>query len=185
VFDKIKPAVALFAITFFFAFALGFVHDITLSPIEAQKAKNEAETVSSLVPGVEETASFTVDDGTEVKKIIECYGGSEIVGHAVVVEPKGYGGPIELMVAFGTDGSINGAMVLSHTETPGLGSLAALPAFTDLFVNKTGRFAVVKSNANADANEIQAITSATITTEAVVRGVNAAVEYFEVNIWRR
>ena len=181
-FEKIKPAAALFIITVFFALALGAVYNITYEPIEAQKAKNEAETVNRLVPGTEETRSEDVEvPESSVCKVISCYAKGEIIGYAIVAAPKGYGGSIEIMAGFDVNGVILGVNVLSHSETPGLGAKAVLSVFLDQYKGVGGqRFVVTKLKRNAP-NEIEAITSATITTEAVTKGVNDALSYFEVH----
>ena len=78
-----------------------------------------------------------------------------------------------------TDGKVQGISIISHTETPGLGAVAAAKnakgeAFRSQFEGVSGVLAV-----NKDGGEIDAITSATITSRAVVAGVNAALEYVE------
>jgi len=77
------------------------------------------------------------------------------------------------------DGQVQGISVISHTETPGLGAVAAAKnakgeAFRGQFVGASGVLAV-----NKDGGEIDAITSATITSRAIVSGVNAALDYVE------
>jgi electron transport complex protein RnfG len=183
--DKIKPAVSLFIISLAAALALGFVYEITLEPIKRQKEKIEAETVAALIPGTSETIAENVStaEGSTVTKAVACLNAGEIIGYAVTAAPKGYGGELQLMVGFDTRGVIQGVRILSHSETPGLGANAALPAFTDQYKNKTGRLSVVKIKGNEQPHEVVAVTSATITSDAVTRGVNDAVDCFENN-WR-
>ena len=64
--------------------------------------------------------------------------------------------------------------MISHTETPGLGAVAATQnargeAFRSQFVGQEGALAV--------GDQIDAISGATITSNAVVAGVNAAFDY--------
>ena len=67
---------------------------------------------------------------------------------------------------------ITGVKILSQQETPGLGSKCTEPAFLDQFLNKDlHNFLSVSKNAK-QASEIQAITSSTITSKAVVSGIN-------------
>lgn len=173
----IKPAAVLLIVTFIAAAALGVVYDITKEPIARQKAKNEADAVAALLPDTVSTESSDVDDSV-LTKITTCYGNDgEISGYALSAAPKGYGGAIEIMVGFNPAGVIQGVKVLSHSETPGLGANAALPAFTDQYKGKSGPLKVVKVIPSG-SDEVEAVTSATITSNAVTAGVNAASDYF-------
>ena len=179
--DSIKPAVALVIITLFFSAALGFVYNITYDPIEAQKARNEAENVSALILGTEDTLGEDIaDSGNSVTRKITCYADGEIIGYAIVAEPKGYSGAVSVMVGFNAEGELLGVQILRHTETPGLGSKATQPEFLAQYISGVDRFTVVKT-ANPAPGEIDAITSATITTNAVTEGVNDAIDYIREN----
>ena len=73
------------------------------------------------------------------------------------------------------DGTIAGAKVTAHGETPGLGAKAqADPEWIKQFAGKAadGSLAVAK-----DGGDVVAITGATITSRAVTRGVNRAATY--------
>ena len=100
------------------------------------------------------------------------------IGYALRVEARGYDGMIELMVGVTNEGVVEGIKILSHTETPGLGANAANPSFTDQFKEKHKLLSVTTSGNPAD-DEISAITGATITTDAVIDGVNKAIEYVQ------
>ncbi|MGI6182267.1 MAG: FMN-binding protein, partial [Agathobaculum sp.] len=74
-----------------------------------------------------------------------------------------------------TDGTIAGAKVTGHAETPGLGAKAqADPNWITQFAGQSadGSLAVTK-----DGGTINAITGATITSRAVTLGVNTAAKY--------
>ena len=97
-------------------------------------------------------------------------------GYAVEVTPGGFDNTITMMVGVDTEGKVMGISIISHTETAGLGAVAAAgtpagEAFRGGFVGKSGSVSVTK-----DGGEINAITGATITSRAVCAGVNAALE---------
>jgi len=94
--------------------------------------------------------------------------GGEILGHTVVHTVQGYGGPIELVVGIRTDGTLAGVHVGGDAfrETEGLGAKAKEPAFTDQFQRKQLPLTLGK--------DIDAIAGATITSRAIVDGVNDA-----------
>ena len=64
--------------------------------------------------------------------------------------------------------------ILEHSETPGLGANSTKDEFKKRFKGKQAGIEVVK-NSPKD-NDIQAISGATITSKAVTRAVNAAIE---------
>ena len=68
-------------------------------------------------------------------------------------------------------------------ETPGLGAKAKDEAFINQYNSKLTdeNLAVIKNGTPAE-NEIVAISGATITSSAVTKGVNTAIELFKNNI---
>lgn len=64
--------------------------------------------------------------------------------------------------------------ITSQSETAGLGANCTKDEFKDSFKGKSAEITVVKNGAKN--NQIDALTSATITSKAVTRGVNAAIE---------
>ncbi len=98
----------------------------------------------------------------------------EVIGYAFNAKAQGYGGDIELLVALeNTDLSednivIKGISVLSHTETPGLGAKIEEGSFLQQF-EKTE---VQNVRLAANGGEIDAISGATVSSEAVVDAVH-------------
>ena len=79
------------------------------------------------------------------------------------------------------DGTLNGMSILSISETPGLGMKAEEVLKPQFEGKKADSYAYTKDGASA-ADEIDAITSATITTNAVTNGVNAGLYYFQTEL---
>lgn len=97
--------------------------------------------------------------------------------YAFVVSPVGYRAPITTMVVIDADkNEISGIKVMQQDETPGWGEWLAETWFTDRFkgksVNKYLERAILEAKAD---NEIIQITSATVSTQAVLNGVNSAM----------
>ena len=104
-------------------------------------------------------------------KISEVY--KSETGFAVKVLPMGFDNTITMMVGVDLEGKVTGIAIISHTETAGLGAVAADKgedgqAFRGQFVGKSGELAV--------GTDIDAISSATITSKAVTEGVNMALK---------
>ena len=115
--------------------------------------------------------------GVKIGSVYRALGsGSELLGYVVEsVSTQGYGGNIVLYLGVTLDGTLNDISILEISETPGLGMLAPqvlVPQFHD---RKVESFVFTKSGASAE-NEIDAITSATITTRAVTNGVNGGLK---------
>ncbi len=76
------------------------------------------------------------------------------------------------------DGTLNGISLLSISETAGLGMKAGdvlVPQFAN---KKVTQFTYTKSG-SIDDSEIDAISGATITTNAIVNGVNGGLIFFD------
>ena len=87
------------------------------------------------------------------------------------VSHQGYGGDIVLMVGFLPDRTIVTYQKLEAAETPGLGSNLTSEGFMKQF---KGMPAARNIAVSKDGGEVEAITSATITSRAVCGAINAA-----------
>ena len=164
-----RLTVTLLLICAVVAGALAGVNALTKDAIAANQEKKTLDALAVVLPGVEglEKQTLTGDAGI----VAEVYASGD--SFAVKVLPGGFGGNITMMVGV-QNGQVTGISVISHAETPGLGAVAAAQnakgeAFRGQFVGQSGVLAV--------GNQIDAISSATITSNAVVAGVNAAMEY--------
>ena len=190
----IKDALILFAITLIAGLMLGVVNDITKEPIaqQEQKAKNEA--CQNVFAAADSFEAQELADSAQIEQVLTDAGisGADIdelmaakdasgalLGYVITVtDHEGYGGDIQFSMGITNEGTLNGISLLSISETAGLGMRAGevlVPQFADKNVSK---FTYTKTVATADS-EIDAISGATITTNAVVNGVNAGLAYFD------
>lgn len=179
----LKPGITLLIITAIAGALLGYINDITAKPIAEQERKTTEAAMTKILPqasSFKEIENITPPDGgIGVVAASEGYDGSNnLVGYAVTSSSKGYGGEVKVMVGISIEGVIQGIDIVSHSETPGLGANAKNASFSDQYKDKSGKLEVVKGAAT-NANEIQAITSATITSKAVTDSVNAVTDYYE------
>lgn len=177
--DILKLGVTLFAICAVAALVLGVTNNITAPVIEERniQASNEARKIV-----LSEADEFKELDGMNSDIVLEVYEGikdGQVIGYTIKTSSKGYGGAIELMVGISKDGKITGVEIGNHSETPGLGSKATEPIFKNQYVDKDvlNSLLVVKGSTNND-NEISAISGATITSNGVTNGVNAAMKIY-------
>ncbi|MDR1885507.1 MAG: RnfABCDGE type electron transport complex subunit G [Synergistaceae bacterium] len=170
----------LFTVTAITGLILGVVYEITLVTIRQTQARLKTEALAGALPEADAFSPIDLAEGADpmISEIQEAKSGGTTAGYCVTVTPRGYGGPIEIVVGIPKSGGVRAIRILNQSETPGLGAKAPAPEFSGQFDNKeTDRLAITKTQASA-AGEIQAISGATITSSAVVSGVNAALDYW-------
>jgi len=175
----IKPTLVLFVVCAVITGALAYVNDMT-QDIIFQRTQQEQEQFRKDVMGNADRFVQVNPAGIsdKVAGVYEAYSqDGTIIGYVMDVKTKGYGGTISLTVGVNTDGQVTGVIIGDNNETPGLGSKAKEPGFTGQFkeVNVNHTLSVVKQNKKS-ANEIQAISGATITSRAVTEGVQIALD---------
>ena len=93
----------------------------------------------------------------------------------IISTTEGYGGGMQFSMGIASDGTTKGISFLSLSETAGLGMRADTDDFKNQFKDKNVEaFSYTKSGASAD-DEIDALSGATLTTNAVTNGVNAGI----------
>ena len=168
----LRLAGTLFLIAAVVALALAGVNAVTAPVIEELNAAKTQEAISAVLPGGFDTEITDYADATGI--VSKIYQGAN--GYAVEVGPGGFDNTITMMVGIDNEGKVLGISVVSHTETAGLGAVAAdsTPkgiAFREQFEGQSGSVAVAK-----DGGAMDAITGATITSRAICVGVNAALD---------
>ena len=164
----LRLTVTLLLITACVAAALAGVNMITKDRIAAVKQQKTLDAMAAVLPGVSglEAVAFTDESGV----VTGVYASGD--SYAVEVKPAGFNGPVTLMVGI-TAGEVQGISVISHTETPGLGAVAA----ADSAKGEAFRGQFTGSEAFVVGGNVDAISGATITSKAVASGVNAALEF--------
>ena|GEM_PF-905918 len=103
-------------------------------------------------------------------------GSGETVGYVGKTTVTGYGGPVEVTAGVDGAGVITGVDVGGEgfNETPGLGGLTREPKFVSQF---KGKAAGVKLNEGEDTDGVDGVAGATISSRAVLGGVNNIASY--------
>ena len=168
---------------------LGVVYSLTAEPIEAAKTAKVNASIAAVVPAFDNTPSVRPDTVVLEGRMLRLYTakkGDEVVGIAVETSTtKGFGGLINLMVGFLPDGTIHNIVVLSHTETPGLGDKIEKSKgdFSLQFEGKNPE--TFKLLVKKDGGDVDAITASTITSrafcDALDRAYRAMKETVKVN----
>ena len=157
---------------------LGWVNDVTAEPIAQANAKTLSDAIAVVVPGFDNNpaeAPETVEVNGATYKIYKATKDGQPIGAAVESSANGFGGTLTVLVGFDNDGNIIDYSLLSHAETPGLGSKAAdwfkKGAKGDITGKNPGEAPLTVSK---DGGQIDAITASTITSRAFLLAVNNA-----------
>ena len=166
----LRLAVTLLLICTVVATVLAGVNAFTAPMIAELKAAKTQQAIEAVLPGGGEEIEFADNTGLVTKVY------ASDAGYAIQVAPMGFGGAIDMMVGVDKEGNVLAISIISQTETAGLGSVAAEKTskgetFRGQFEGMSGVLAVDK-----DGGEVDSISSATITTRAIVTGINAALD---------
>ena len=192
--EMIKNASILLAITIIAGAILGLVYQTTKDTISARE---EADKKAAYLEVFADASDFVpvenyMTDANRLKLDEAGYGaetidelltavdasGNPMGAVFTVTTSEGYGGDITFTVGISNDGTVNGVSILTINETAGLGMNADTEDFKSQFKGmNVSAIAYTKTGKQADY-EIDAISGATITTNAFVNGVNAGLTYF-------
>lgn len=121
---------------------------------------------------------FKIKDGEEELTIFVAKFNGKNSTVALETQVNGFADKVGLVVAVNTDNdTLAGIGVTTHKETPGLGGNAkADPSFAAQFKGKSIDKEIKVTN---DGGEISALSGATITSRAVCKGTNQAIEVYK------
>jgi electron transport complex protein RnfG len=189
-----KDAMIITVITLVAGCLLGAVYGITKEPIEQANYDAQQKAYKTVFEDADSFADYEGFDAAAANDVVAAseYTENTINGAVVakdasgndlgyvitVTSHAGYGGDITFSVGIQNDGTLNGYSVTSIAETAGLGMKATEEKFYAQFEGKAEpAYKVTKSAATADS-EIESISGATITSDAITKGVNVALAYF-------
>ncbi|MBQ8207755.1 MAG: RnfABCDGE type electron transport complex subunit G [Clostridia bacterium] len=150
------------------ALILSFVNMVTAAKIAENEELEKKSAIVALFGS--QTVEYTTMEGTPetVNSIYSVTDKGSDLGYCVSVSPGGFGGDVNLMVGVNSDGSVIGVRVVSHSETPGLGSRIEADSFLSQFVGKSGSV--------AEGQDYDIISGSTVSSDAVAAGVNTALD---------
>ena len=186
-----KDAFILFAITLISGIALGGVYEVTKGPIEQATIEANNKTYRGVFPeasSFEEPSDIDLEAcntelaasdfggvGVETVMVAKDDAGSDL-GYVInSYSNDSYGGKVSISVGIKDDGSITSIGFREISDTPGLGLKAKEDPFRTQYDGKSASELTVVKGGNAGDAEINAISGATITSNAVTNAVNAAL----------
>ena len=192
----LKNCLALFLITLVAGVSLAFVNEITKEPIAQAQDKARLEAYEVVYPNakfetLDNTEEILKNSSASLKKenlsqctVDDVLKATDESGNTIgyvfsATSPSGYGGDVKVAVGVSNkDNSITGFTVLSHSETAGLGAKATEDEFKSQFIGKSATgINYTKTGASLDS-EIDALSGATITSNAVCEAVDSALAVY-------
>ena len=190
-----RDAGIITAITLIAGLVLGGVYQLTKEPIAQQERIKKEKACREVYADADSFAVLEGFDAEEAALVLasEFPAGSQdieevmnaldasdnVLGYVLTVTShEGYGGDIRFTMGVTNEGTLNGISILNISETAGLG-MRAEEVLKPQFAGKSAQMYEYTKNGAVTENQIDAISGATITTNAVVNGVNAGLYYVE------
>lgn len=160
----IGPTLILLAICLAITFALAGTYQATKPVIEQANIAAANIARFEVLP---EADSFTQVEGVDLPEgVLEAYAADNGAGFVFKSQAKGYGGFVTYMIALDPDGVIVDVSMFEHSETPGLGTKVGERAYLDQYKGETS------------AEEVDAISGATLTSNSLKNSLRATFEAF-------
>jgi Na+-transporting NADH:ubiquinone oxidoreductase subunit C len=181
--ERVWPVLFMVIITVVFISILGFLHILTADAVKRNGSifLKQAILTAAAVPspadpaGTDATFSglvSTVSNDSGMTYAVKSSSNNAAV-HVLVLSGPGLWGEIRLAVGLLPDHTLTGVSVVEQSETPGLGARITEAWFTGQFPGKKPPLSPVPEKEQAGETQFQAVTGATISSEAV-RSILAA-----------
>ena len=167
---------------------LASVFTVTAKRINAQAEAELQESLKEVMPDGVNFEPVTSEGNTLYYKVKDSEG--RIIGAAFKASSKGYSSVIDTIAGMKTDGTINAIKIVSQQETPGLGSriteIADTLSLWDFFRGRRRQAGSrpwfqtqFDGKAVSEIAAVQAITGATISSQAVIDSVKHKAEHIQ------
>ena len=156
----------LLVITMCVAALLSLVNYITKDRIAENEAEEIRKAVSKLFPEYTELTASEIETSLDDKTLKGFYAvknGDTVIGYYANVSPKGFKGPVGMLVGMKTDGTVCGIEIISSGETPGIGDKILKRSFLDKIIS--GKY--------------DTISGATYSSRAVINGTKTAISAYQ------
>lgn len=174
----LQMAISVTVVCMVAAAGLAATYAVTKDRIAAQERQAEEKALRAVLPDGDtfEARPDLLDAAAEaagenpIGAVYEAKSADgQTVGWGVRTAPRGYGGPIQMVVGVDRDGLVTGASIISMNETPGLGTRVVEEAwYIEQFVG------LDSATAESDIRKLDSITGATKSSRGVRHGIEAA-----------
>ncbi len=167
--------------------ALVIGNQVTHSAIIAAEERDMQNSLSEVLPAgygdnnlLKDTLQLTTDEGKALTVYRSRKSGT-VNGAVFQTAARGYAGDVVVLIGIDTQGTLLGARVIKHQETPGLGDKieAAKTKWIESFTGKSlSSPPVEKWGVKKDGGVFDQFAGATITPRATVKAVKQGLEFF-------
>lgn len=161
------------ALSFFFGSALAGIYLAVADKIDENKLNETLSQIPALVPGATGGEAANLPGCTAFKATKD----GKIVGWVLPASGGGFADVIELLIGVNASATeITGLYVLGQKETPGLGNKIIEEVWRKQFTGKPTSSPLTVVKLPPSGNEIQAVTGATISSDAVCHITNEIIQ---------
>ena len=180
--SSLEMVVSVLVVCAVAAGGLALTYAVTKDRIAEQDRLASEKALKAAVPGATTFVAVSSADLARAQKaagevpvygVFEAKTGADAVGWGVKVGPRGYGGPITMVVGLDRNGKVLGVSIVTMNETPGLGSqIVERASFLKEFVG------LDSATAARDVKKLDMITGATKSSRGARHGVEAATAIY-------
>ena len=173
------PTISLFLICIVVTAALALTNNVTAEKIAANEQQSKEESMLTVCP---EAKTFEDVIPDVMYKGLDDSGNA--VGYAIATVTQGYGGQVYVMTGINNGEIVAVDVFYNDDETPGLGKNTSNASFRDQYkgLSVNQEIVVSKDAGSGDAQTVDAVTSATISSRAVTKAVNEAIQIYNENV---
>lgn len=170
--EVIKLSITLAVVGLISAALLTGVNNVT-APIIAERQEAEyREALELYFPEIADFESQRVED--DYFDLI--YDGSDrLIGLMATIEQQGYDGTITYNLALDAEGKVVGMLIISHSETPGIGDVITTSEFQEQFIGKSFEDPIVPGE------DVDTVSGATISSSAMITSIRRVVNVVAEN----
>jgi len=170
------------------ALSLAYVYNLTKEPIAYQQRLKKIRAINAVFPELEDAPGLQMvdfplceqnGDEADCRRFYLIKNNGSTLGTAFEVLASGYGGRIAIMVGISRSDVISGIKVIRHSETPGLGANISKQAYSKNFTGKN--MINTRWKLKKNGGDIDQISGATISSEAVMKAVHDGLHFFSRN----
>ncbi|MBO4220521.1 MAG: FMN-binding protein [Clostridia bacterium] len=163
-----KVGAVLLSICAVVTLVLSLVNFLTFDAAQANKKKEIDIAISSMFPKSTSSIEVETEYGDPISGVYKVMENDTHIGYAVGTTANGFGGKIEMLVGIENGGKIRGVKIISLSETPNVGSRVDDEEYLSGYKGKSG---ILKLK-----EDIDAISGASISSRAVLAGVNSVMQ---------
>jgi len=160
------------------AIVLGLVNSVTEPAIEQNRKDELQRALNSVVSDGTVGEELTADDNPGIEGYYPVTGGDKKnTGYALKLIGIGYGGDMNILSYYGTDGEVKSVVLMENSETPGLGKMAEKNEYMAKFIGTGGSKPVPVRKDQLPQAEADAITGATITFMGIAKALDNGASF--------